>query len=509
MITPEQEKQIDEFLNSQGLGQKKPSVYDEIDRRIMELDDKEFASASERSKATKIAQGVGNVTGGTKIAQGLGQTAAMSANTKDISHIQKLQGDQTDKLIKALQQARREGKDTSNLVALAYQQMRDTATVGRNAEKILNPNNLTGKQIAGDALQLASTAAGGKAADSIARNASKGFVRGAAKGIAGGVASGAVIGAAEGAAQGLKKDGDAKEIGMSALKGAGAGAAIGGVLGGTTGAIAGTLKKRKDSIQNFSEELITPELNKKATETAIKTGKVVEGVKGAKRDFTEAIPNFQRIKESVDRVPGISRKKTFLQNSNAIHDEIGVVAEDLKNQIKNKGFFSPNEFKSYMFKVKSELAENPLIVGDAEKTADKIIDKFNKLVGENGYTPEGLLESRKQLDRWMLSQKGSKVFSPDKENAISIALRAIRQGGNNFLSDRVEDVAIREMLEHQSNLYQAIENIAPKAAKEGESWFKRFLKTPTGKVSAMVGAAAATGIGAGIGVDVVRAATNE
>lgn len=225
---------------------------------------------------------------------------------------------------------------------------------------------------------------------------------------------------------------------------------------------------------SFIDDLITPEMNKKATTTAIKTGKVTEG-EGlmGKRDFGEAIPNLDKIKASVEKVPGISSKNTHLQNANLIHDEIGKTAESLKSQLQGKGFFSPSEFKGYMDTIKTTLKENPMIVGDAERTASKIVDKFNSLVKQHGYTPSGLLDARKALDQWMGSQKGN-VFNPTTESAVSTALRAVRQGGNDFIASKVKDVPVKDMLEHQSNLYRAIDNIAPKAAKEAGSKLGRF-----------------------------------
>ena len=226
---------------------------------------------------------------------------------------------------------------------------------------------------------------------------------------------------------------------------------------------------------NFIDNLITPELNKKASEAAIKTGKVLENTKlTGTRDIKGALPNFDAIKSSVEKVPGISEKNTALQNVNAIHDEIGKVAENLKISLQGKGSFTPAEFNKYMKGIKTTLSDNPLLVGDAEKTASKIVAKFNSLVKENGYTPSGLLEARKGLDAWMSSQKGN-VFNPNTESAISTALRAIRQGGNDFLASKVPDVAVKDILKHQSNLFQAIDNIAPKAAKEAGSKWGRFI----------------------------------
>lgn len=257
--------------------------------------------------------------------------------------------------------------------------------------------------------------------------------------------------------------------------------------------------------EEFVRDLITPELNKKASVEAIKTGKVVESGLTGSRDVTQAIPNFANIEKSVNEVPGISPKNTLLQNTNAIHDYIGVVADDLVSQLKavqtqvgkDRGFFSPNEFKGYMDGVKQTLADNPTLVGDAEKTANKILTKFNSLVKEKGYTPTGLLNARKSLDAWMASQKGAKVFDPNTENAVSIALRAIRQGGNDFLAAKVPDVAVKDLLAKQANLYSAIDQIAPKAAKEGENQFERWIKSnPKISEALKYGATAVIGGGA-------------
>lgn len=276
----------------------------------------------------------------------------------------------------------------------------------------------------------------------------------------------------------------------------GAELAVKGLTGGANVVKAGASKVQKSASalketisptitkEDFLKDLITPELTGKASVEAIKTGKVTEaGVTGS-RDISQAIPGFADMEKAVSEVPKISPKNTLLENSNAIHDYIGTVADDLVSQLKavqtqvgkDRGFFTPNEFKGYMKSVSQTLSDNPTLVGDAEKTANKILAKFNSLVKEKGYTPSGLLEARKSLDSWMATQKGAKVFDPTTENAVSIALRAIRQGGNDFLASKVPDVAVKELLAKQASLYNAIEQIAPKAAKEGVNGFQRWIK---------------------------------
>lgn len=246
-------------------------------------------------------------------------------------------------------------------------------------------------------------------------------------------------------------------------------------------------------------DLVTPELSKKQNLTALKTGKVAENkdLLGS-RDITGTVQNFDEIKNAVAKVPGINPNGTNLENLNVIHNEIGTIADGLSTALGNdKRFFTPNEFKSYMSAVKKDLSESPLLVGDAEKSANKIYSKFDSLIKTNGYTPSGLLKARKELDNWISNQKGEGIFSPDKETTLSLVLRGIRQGGNNFLADMVPDIAVKDLLRQQSILYQAIENIAPKALKEGGNKIQRALvKNPRLQKALEIGATAAIGGGA-------------
>lgn len=243
---------------------------------------------------------------------------------------------------------------------------------------------------------------------------------------------------------------------------------------------------------DFIDKLLTPVETGKTGLNSIKSGKVQEstGLTGS-RDFTGTIPNYDAMRTSLEKVPGVTSGNTVLQNINATHDAIITTAQDLRTQLEANGSsFTPAQFNKYMTKANSQI-DDSLLVGDAKETANKILNKFKSLVSENGYTPSGLLDSRQQLDQWIQSQKGTSIFDPAKENAVSVALRAVRQGGNNFLAQQAPEVAVKDMLSHQTNLYNAIDNMAPKALKEGNSVVGRLVskinKNPV--ISAAVGGA--------------------
>lgn len=430
---------------------------------------------------------------------GLGKSIAKVAssgyqNKLDLESAKSMEA-QLESTLKLIHDEKGKGRDVTKL-AQAYNTLYDhykevNGRISGSESSLPTPSEVAG-QLGGVALDTLAagtygkTGAGGaiegmKAGELATKAPTIAKVATPAKGLAakvGKVAAGAGIGYAQDVTQGLQGNRGEDRTGGNAFI-PGAGTVIGAAIPATTetvGAIKDAVQNRGQKAESFVKDLVTPNMTTKDMASAIKTGKVTEG-EGltGKRNVTNAVPNFKNVVESVKQVPGVSNKNTLLQNTNAIHDEIGNVAENLKSQLKGKGSFTPNEFKKYMNGVKSQLAESPLIVGDSEKVAQKIIDKFTSLVEEHGYTPEGLLNARQGLDSWMKLQKGSAVFDPTTENAISVALRGIRQGGNNFLAEKVPDVAVKQLLSHQSNLYQAIENIAPKAAKEGGNAIIRWI----------------------------------
>ena len=238
----------------------------------------------------------------------------------------------------------------------------------------------------------------------------------------------------------------------------------------------GALESIESKQGEFIRKLVRPEQTKAVKEAqTLRTTEVGKGL--FKRSVIEPTPQELRMEEAVRGVKGVAEKNTYQRNLNLIKDTNKKEAENLVSQLeqietqvgKDRGFFTPNEFKGYMDIVKKELRDNPLLVGDAEKTASKILDKFSSLVKEEGHTPTGLLSARKKLDAWMESQKGANIFDPKTESAVSIALRGIRQGGNTFLASKVPDVAVIKSLEKQTALYNTLDNLAPKAAREADT----------------------------------------
>ncbi len=250
------------------------------------------------------------------------------------------------------------------------------------------------------------------------------------------------------------------------------------VGGGMTGAGKALQESAQKSISkdlaDYAEKAVMPDKSvKKVAEDFV--GRTTETGWGPfKRSIITPTKQEQSAIQAIIDTPGINPKSTYQRNYNVVKDAISTEAQGLKDTLKTNDFaYDPATLKQRLNGVKERLAENPNIVGDAEKTASKIIAKAEKLIDESPNTGSSILDVRKNLDKWVELQKGSKVFNPDKESAFSIALREIRGELNGFLDESAQAAgiskSIQDSLHTQSNLYRAMDALQPKAALEADT----------------------------------------
>lgn len=248
----------------------------------------------------------------------------------------------------------------------------------------------------------------------------------------------------------------------------------------------------------FAQELVKP-----VETTATKLEQVRRTTEAGglfKKDIVTPTASEVLSAKEVAQIPGISAKNTFQRNYNLVRDFNVKQAKQLESDIAKYDFIIPKkEVISKLDAVANTLkTENPLIVGDAEKTANKLIAGAKKIIQENEGKGSGLLKARKEYDSWVLSQK-PKAFDAKAENAFTIANDAIRQTMNTVLDENAINVGVKDSLRKQSSLYRAMENIAPKAAEEANTVFGRTLqrigKTLGTRNKLVQTLAAATGVG--------------
>lgn len=192
-----------------------------------------------------------------------------------------------------------------------------------------------------------------------------------------------------------------------------------------------------------------------------------EGLLGTKKTGLSA--GERAMADEVSLIEGVGANKTLQGNYTTISNEVANEARTLKDLLRKNDVIIPRrEFAAELDTAIARLGENPLLVGDAATTATKVVDKMKQIVAKNPGTASGLLKSRKELDRWIGTQK-PKIFDPNQETALSIAVREIRQSTNDFIDERAVNVDVKDSLKKQSTLLKAMDNIAPKAASEADN----------------------------------------
>lgn len=225
----------------------------------------------------------------------------------------------------------------------------------------------------------------------------------------------------------------------------------------------------------FAEELVAPVETKAVKEANVaRTSEKGAGI--FKSSVVTQPPEIQAARDAVAKIKDVSPKNTFQQNFNAIDSENTLKAAQLIADVRSNPFIIPKkESIARLNAVKDVLEKSPILVGDAQKTADKLLEGAINFINKNDGTGEGLLQARKDYDQWVLSQK-PKAFDATAENAFTTANREIRNTLTALLDEKAPNVGVRNSLREQSALYTAMDSIAPKAANEANTAIGRTLQ---------------------------------
>lgn len=422
----------------------------------------------------KITNKIADFTGGKEISQGIGQALAQGKTNEMLDKAQeegmRIQGD----LIKRIRAKKDLGEDTTRLENALKELGYDISREALNRERTLNPNELTTKEVLGDALQLGATAVGGKIAGKIAGKATSasGVVKGALQGAKVGALTGAPLGAVEGVAQGLQENEDAKEIGMDALKGVGVGALFGGALGALTGGISGGIKKYienkspfktgEEAFDAIKPKLTTKEVTEKAKNNLIsfdKKGNYIEKPSPeelrlsniAKDIFSPKQSTGQKIGKVQEMIGDISENEVapLLKNStfNGSLDDVYTYIDQIQPTKQFAKQLNPTAYKSFN-----------VVKNDAK---DSIANALKKEMAKNPEVNfnEALWRSRQKIDDIIEDMFGASAFDDPLKNAAREASVKARNAIQNFL---VDSVSGRDM-----TLMAKARNIANETLKKG------------------------------------------
>ena len=210
-------------------------------------------------------------------------------------------------------------------------------------------------------------------------------------------------------------------------------------------------------------DVIAPELTKSKKIEALKSGLgKTEGI----LKTTSIQPGSKEL-EIAKAVEGIVKKsRPVTENISNLKKAIVDTADQLKQGVKDYDvFYNPKKLGEKLGGLMNSTERELTFAGDeaAEKAYQAAIDVFMKTAKKKSGLLSGLLDARKEFDR--IAEKSlSGAF--EKDAPKQLAFRDIRTAINNFIADHVpENVPVRDLLKKQSLMYDAIDNMAGREAK--------------------------------------------
>lgn len=270
-------------------------------------------------------------------------------------------------------------------------------------------------------------------------------------------------------------------VNIASLIPIGAGAKLGGEAAGEAMQITGkglqasAKASAEKNVSDYALELVRPEEDKSVLTDEVKRT-TEKGFGPFRRSIVKPTAQEAHSADEVSKIPGINPKATLQRNYNVIKDANTSEAKNLESQVAANDFMIPRkEVVARMNRASKSLQSSPLIVGDAQKMAAKLIAGAQRIINENKGSGKGLLKAKKEYDRWVLDQK-PKAFDAKAENAFTIANREVRDTFKDILDKNAPNAGVKASLAKQTALYNAMDNIAPKAAYEANTAFGRALQ---------------------------------
>lgn len=197
--------------------------------------------------------------------------------------------------------------------------------------------------------------------------------------------------------------------------------------------------------------------------------------------FATSTPNVDKrtveVANEVSKLPEVTNKKTIQQNLNAVREANSTEARNLKDFVaKHDVPVTKEEVDTALNDLAQKLENEPVykaVTGSTAGNASNMMQSFLGFFDKQEKTASGLLQARKDFDNYIQSQKGHLPFDPKLESALSIPLREIRQTINGIVAEKIPDAHVLQSLRKQSNLFKAVDDMAPKAAAEGRNLIQR------------------------------------
>ena len=231
-----------------------------------------------------------------------------------------------------------------------------------------------------------------------------------------------------------------------------------------------TWKNRRESVSSMLEPIHPETSDMTTTMYPTRTEGMLNTIK----------PNYtDQANEIIDitsTVPKLKPKGSFTDSRNAIYSEITNTAEKLKLDIAKAG--NPKLTVDVVQQLQDSMDNFPEsigfgLAGGTPKFATDLMSTAIRLVKESDGTAAGLLDARKQLDKF-INKHQPKSLTQEYINSKAVAVSEIRTIMNDAVASTVPDVKVKDLLDKQHKLYKAWDVTGDKALKESRTSIGRL-----------------------------------
>jgi len=237
-----------------------------------------------------------------------------------------------------------------------------------------------------------------------------------------------------------------------------------------------TWKNRRESVSNMLEPIHPETSDMTTTMSPTRTEGMFNTIKPNYTDQADEIIDITAM------VPKLKPNGSFTGSRNAIYDEITNTAEKLKADIAKSG--NPKLSVDVVQQLQDSMDNFPEsigfgLAGGTPKFATDLMTTAIRLVKESDGTAAGLLDARKQLDKF-INKHQPKSLTQEYINSKAVAVSEIRTIMNDAVASAVPDVKVKDLLDKQHKLYKAWDVTGDKAITESRNAVGRLWQKVTG-----------------------------
>jgi hypothetical protein len=197
------------------------------------------------------------------------------------------------------------------------------------------------------------------------------------------------------------------------------------------------------------------------------------------KNIYQPTPDEVRMAQTVGQIPGVGNSLTPQGNLSAIIAERDKEAQNLQATLSKNGakVDISGSLQPNIDQAVQTATNNPLtVVREGAEAHQGAIDSMNKAI-LNNMSPDGtlsaagLLQARKDFDQML----PPRTFTGTSDTVLGNTAKQLRRAMNKTIGEADPSAGVAESLQKQSTLYDASDNIAPKAAGEAATPFLRTI----------------------------------